>query len=124
MSILQRAGCLLAQGCMPTLPGTNLVCLDHIPETRKPLAETYTNVCELWRPRAGLFVPKTKGGIAMPTLDKHGRLTGKFKSIDHFIDCHTKLCKKCDGEMLPYELDKDGVCVYCKVLRNTKEDER
>ena len=58
----------------------------------------------------------------MPTLDKHGRLTGKFKSIDHFIDYHTKLCKECDGEMLPYELDKDGVCVYCKVLRNTKEN--
>ena len=48
----------------------------------------------------------------MPTLDKHGRLTGKFESIDHFIDCHTKLCKECEEPRVNYELDKDGVCVY------------
>ena len=55
----------------------------------------------------------------MPMLDEHGRLTGRFKSLDHYIDCHVRLCKKCNGEMLPYELDKDGVCVYCRVAYNT-----
>ena len=60
----------------------------------------------------------------MPTLDKHGRLTGKFESIDHFIDCHTRLCKECRQPRVNYELHEDGVCVYCKKLHDTEEDER
>ena len=58
----------------------------------------------------------------MPTLDKHGRLTGKFKSIDHFIDCHTRLCKECKEPRVNYELREDGVCVYCKKLHDTEEE--
>ena len=60
----------------------------------------------------------------MPTLDEHGRLTGKFESIDHFIDCHTRLCKECGKERTNYELHEDGVCDYCKKLHDTEEDER
>jgi len=50
----------------------------------------------------------------MPMLDEHGRLTGKFESIDHFIDCHTRLCKECRQPRVNYELHDDGVCVYCR----------
>ena len=59
---------------------------------------------------------------AMPLVDEHGRLTGKFKSIDHFIDCHTRLCKECKMPRLNYELRDDGVCVYCRMLRDTEEE--
>ena len=69
----------------------------------------------------GAQIYRSERRITMPTLDKHGRLTGKFKSIDHFIDCHTKLCKKCGGEMLPYELDKDGVCIYCRQQKENND---
>ena len=57
----------------------------------------------------------------MPTLDEHGRLTGKFESIDHFIDCHTRLCKECGKERTSYELHEDRVCVYCRQQKENND---
>ena len=61
----------------------------------------------------------------MPLVDSEGRMIGRFRSMQHYIDCHTRLCEECGEERLPYELE-DGVCVYCKQdeLHNTEEDNR
>ena len=38
----------------------------------------------------------------------------KYESIDHFIKAHSKPCTECDELRVNYELDADGVCLYCK----------
>ena len=51
----------------------------------------------------------------MPLVDSEGRMVGHFKSIEHFIDCHTRICPECGEERLTYEMTEFEICIYCQM---------
>lgn len=37
-----------------------------------------------------------------------------YESVEHFILCNSRVCPECKQLRVNYELNKDGVCVYCE----------